>query len=800
MSQVYFPVLPPVKERGVVVGLIPDISAQKKLYQANKLAFPKDSNLLESAAMKKLVIAEKPSVAREIARTLGARERRPGSIEGDGYIVTWALGHLVELCEPAHYSERWKRWSMKDLPMIPETLEERVIEDSKEQFDNIAALLKRPDVSSVVIATDAGREGELVARWILKLASYEGPAERLWISSQTEKAIRDGFASLRPASDYDNLFHAAECRSAADWYVGMNVTRALTCHHDAKLSAGRVQTPTLALMTKREDEIEAFLGSFYYTARADFGLFSASYYPEEGSVRFQDEALKKEFEGSFIGRDGVVSSIVTEEKEEKAPLAYDLTELQRDANLMLGFSAKETLDTLQRLYEVHKIVTYPRTDSRYISSDIVATLPDRLRALHDTEFSLVSDEYLANGCTYEADRFVRDELVSDHHAIIPTEQKVDMGALSADEAKLFRLIAMRFLEVLSPSYRYKTTTVTIDVDGRLFKTRLSQPITQGFRSVSIALNTRSAAAVVDEGDGDSLLLRLKEGDAVKVEGIRVRQSATTPPERYTEASLLAAMEHAGRFVDDIELKGNLTSGLGTPATRADIIEKLIANNYVERDGRHLVPTPKGREVVRLAPAVLASPELTGRWEGRLEAISRGAEDPDAFICDIKKMARDLVDEVSRSSLVFSPKLVGARECPWCHGPMMRVMAKDGSIHHICQRLSCSYEEKEVRTPIETGAAATSRSKSVVGADGKVRVVLKKSAPKLPKAYDISYEVVKESKLSHRTPRNEKRFASDNRHEASRPRQDDFSGGTFADFFRQSEERRKRDEERRGKRK
>ena len=281
--------------------------------------------------MKRLVIAEKPSVGRELARTLGASMRHEGYIEGDEYVVTWALGHLVELCEPAHYSERYRRWSMKDLPMIPETLEEHVIDDTRAQFDIIASLLSRSDVSSVVIATDAGREGELVARWILKLAGYEGPAERLWISSQTEKAIRDGFANLRPAQEYDDLFHAAECRSAADWYVGMNVTRALTCHYDAKLSAGRVQTPTLALMTKREDEIDAFLGSCYYTARADFGLFSASYYPEENSIRFTDEALKEEFENSFAGREGTIVSISAEEKEEKAPMAYDLTELQRDA-------------------------------------------------------------------------------------------------------------------------------------------------------------------------------------------------------------------------------------------------------------------------------------------------------------------------------------------------------------------------------------------------------------------------------------------------------------------------------------
>lgn len=745
--------------------------------------------------MKKLVIAEKPSVARELARTLGSRVRGDGYIEGSDYIVTWALGHLVELCEPSHYSERYKRWSIKDLPMLPDQLDQQVIEDTHEQFDHIQALLTRDDIGSVIIATDAGREGELVARWILKLCGYTGKVERLWISSQTEKAIRDGFASLHPAEDYDNLYHAAECRSAADWYVGMNVTRALTCHHDAKLSAGRVQTPTLALMTQREDEIDAFLGSFYYTARADFGLFSASYYPEENSVRFSDEKLKEEFETSFAGKEGTVVSLTGEEKEDNAPLAYDLTELQRDANIMLGFSAKETLDTLQRLYEVHKIVTYPRTDSRYISSDIVPTLPERLHALRDTEFSIVSEEYYRNGFEYESDRFVQDALVSDHHAIIPTEQHVDMSALSSDEAKLFRLIAMRFLEVLSPSYLYKTTTAVIDVEGRKFKTRLTQSVRPGYRSVSIALNTRSAAPAVDDLESSVALLRLREGDKVKVEKIKVRQSATTPPERYTDATLLSAMEHAGRFVEDREIKSNLSNGLGTPATRAEIIEKLIQNNYVNRDGKYLVPTAKGREVVRLAPQVLASPVLTGEWEARLDAISKGRQEPDLFIRDIKKMAADLVEEVKNSHLVYSPKFTDAKECPYCHTPMMKVVDATGCVHYICQKLSCAYEEKEVRVKLE-GTGQSARTKPVMTADGKIRITVKKSAVKLPKAvYETKTEVVHPSKLAYRKDRNEKKFTSSPRYSAHSS-DSDMGGGTFADFLKQAEERRSRDNRKR----
>ncbi len=391
---------------------------------------------------------------------------------------------------------------------------------------------------------------------------------------------------------------------------------------------------------------------------------------------------------------------------------------------------------------------------------------------------------------------MQDSLVSDHHAIIPTEQRVNMSALSADETKLFNLIAMRFLEVLSPSYKYKTTTATIDVEGKLFKTRLSTPVEQGYRNVSIALNIRSAAPLTDEGEAAFAILRLKEGDKVKVEKIKVRQQATTPPERYTEASLLSAMEHAGRFVEDKSLKGNLTNGLGTPATRAEIIEKLIQNNYISREGKYLVPSEKGRELVRLAPKVLSSPELTGEWEGRLEAISKGKEDPSLFIKDIKAMAVRLVDEVKNSSLVFSPTFKEAKECPWCHGPMMKVVDETGCVHHICQRLSCSYEEKEVKVRVE-GPSSSQGTKSVTGPDGKVKVVLKKAGAKVPKAaYVTKTEVVKESKLSYKKERVDKKFSTSSRHSSSYSSSSDGGGGTFADFLKQAQERN----ERRGKRK
>ncbi|MDD4647618.1 MAG: DNA topoisomerase 3, partial [Sphaerochaeta sp.] len=523
--------------------------------------------------MKQLVLAEKPSVGRELGRVLHCWKSEKGYREGDDYIVTWALGHLVELAQPAAYSDRYKRWSLRDLPMLPPVLKQEVIEQSKEQFSVVKQLIQRKDVDSVIIATDAGREGELVARWIMKLADYQGPAKRLWISSQTEGAIKEGFSNLKDATLYDDLYAAAESRAAADWYIGMNVTRALTCHYDAKLSAGRVQTPTLALMTQKEDEIEAFSGQFYWTLKADFTDFTASYYPTEDSIRINDEKSAKQKEAELTGKTGQVFSLETVERSEQPPLAYDLTELQRDANNLLDFSAKETLDTLQSLYEQHKIVTYPRTDSRYITSDIVSTLEKRLQALDATPFGSLASSYRIQGYRVDQERFVQDLKVSDHHAIIPTEQRVDLGRLNARERALWELIVLRFLEVLSSDYTYRTTTLIADVEGSRFKTRLTLPVEQGWRDVARVIGKRSAQpSITDEEEASPFLLSLKEGDPLTISSVKLRRLSTPSPARYTEATLLSAMEHAGRFVEDAKLKKQLGGGLGTPATRADIIE------------------------------------------------------------------------------------------------------------------------------------------------------------------------------------------------------------------------------------
>ncbi|MBR6235594.1 MAG: DNA topoisomerase 3 [Spirochaetales bacterium] len=782
--------------------------------------------------MKQLVLAEKPSVGKELARVLGCTNRGK-YLENEDYVVTWALGHLVTLCPPDYYGAEYRHWTLRNLPILPEKLETMVIDKSKDQFETVKYLLGRDDVEGVIIATDAGREGELVARWILKQAGCSKPAKRLWISSQTDLAIRQGFANLRPASDYDNLYAAAESRSYADWYVGYNVSRAMSCHFDTRLSAGRVQTPTLALITSREDEIEDFAGRFYWTIKADFGSFKASWYSADNTIRINEEAKANEIAEKLKGAKGVVSSIREVPKAEKPPLAYDLTELQRDANNVLGFSAKETLDTLQRLYEVYKIVTYPRTDSRYITADIVPTIPERLAALSATAFGQRALSLSRNGIRTDLSRLVNDELVSDHHALLPTEQKVDVTKLSANEKALWELIITRFLETLSGDYEYKTTTVEVTAEGERFVTRLTLPVKQGWRDVARDIGRRSAASTEDEGDDNPLILRLAEGEELEIKDVVLKRSATLPPDRYTEADLLFAMEHAGRFVEDAELKSHLENGLGTPATRADIIEKLIQNNCIERRGKELVPTAKGRELVRLVPVQLRSAELTGKWEQRLSEISKGSETEAPFIADIKKNATDLVNQVIANRDKFDPFLMGdkLKPCPSCGWPMMTVLDEYDRPHHVCQRFSCGYEEMEVKKRVEvepsevvpTHASASPVKRVIASAapssSGKKTIVIHKSSVKAAVAKatpQVKWETVIEVvKPSHYRPRNdfrpERKPDRPERQDRSRERRDfrkddstrsafatreSSTGGTFADFIRASEERKRRDEDKR----
>ena len=799
--------------------------------------------------MKKLVLAEKPSVGREIARVLGCRNCQK-YYESDAYVVTWALGHLVSPAKPDHYGPQYRRWTMSNLPILPQRLDNEVIDKTKEQYALVSSLLSREDVGSIVIATDAGREGELVARWILQMADCHKPIQRLWISSQTDAAILEGFADLRPGEQYDNLYHAAECRSAADWYVGYNVSRAMSCHYDTQLSAGRVQTPTLALMVQREHQINDFTGKFYWTIKADFGTFSASLF-RDGTIRIPSEDEAVSIADSVRDASGTITAVSEISKTEKPPLAYDLTELQRDANTALGFSAKETLDTLQRLYEVHKIVTYPRTDSRYITADIVPTLPQRLKALTGTPFESRALSLAAGSIRSDLGNLVDDSKVSDHHALLPTEQPVDLSKLSENERRLWELVMMRFLETLSPDYVYRTTSVTATVSGQTFISRLSIPQSLGWREVGRDIGRSSTCVLADDVlEGRiSLAAELSEGSPVTVREVKVSRFATPAPERYTEATLLYAMEHAGSFVEDADRKKHLANGLGTPATRADIIEKLISNRCIERQGRNLVPTPKGMELVRLVPEQLRSPELTARWEERLGAISAGEESPRDFIEDIKKNASELVTQVARSTLKYDPTLMGEKACPHCGWPMLRVADEYGQIHYICQRFSCGYEEKEVKIkekvettePPESTEAGkqtavlrahrtiASASPSEPGA--KKVVVLKKSAIKKAEPKYVWKTVIEVVKPSHFRPRPEfsrpdsshipgrpdnrhtdNRRPADRHQAPDRPRQgrpdktdlayyanrSSSGGGTLADFFNQQKEREKRDREKRRK--
>ncbi|MBQ3087174.1 MAG: DNA topoisomerase III, partial [Clostridia bacterium] len=599
---------------------------------------------------KTLVLTEKPSVARDIARVLGCKSKGEGCIIGPQYIVTWALGHLVTLADPEAYDDRYKRWDMKDLPMLPEKMKLVIIKQSAKQFRNVHVLMKRDDVDSIVIATDAGREGELVARWIMAKAACKKPAKRLWISSQTDKAIREGFQNLRPASEYDNLFYSAQARAEADWLVGINVTRALTCRFNAQLSAGRVQTPTLALIVKREEEIEKFIPKDYYSVRAYFDGFSGIYRDPKGNTRFSDPAFAEKILSETKGSKGTIVSLQKEFKHKAPPAAYDLTELQRDANKKYGYSAKQTLSLMQSLYEYHKVLTYPRTDSRYIPQDVVPTLPERLKAVAYGPYRDVAWKLLRGKINTKY--IVNDAKVTDHHAIIPTEEAPDESKMSRDEKNIYDLVVRRFLAVLSEPYEYDEVKLTVRVGKHDFYARGTAVRSPGWK----ALYQNFAEDEEDDNPDDTAqnLPNLQQGQTVNVRDVRVLNGKTRPPARYTEATLLTAMEHPTGQVDDKQLRAVLesTSGLGTPATRADIIEKLFGNFSIERNGKEIRPTAKGRQLVRIVPEDLRSATLTAKWEQRLQNISCGKENKQKFIGEMRAYATKLVGDVASSEAVY----------------------------------------------------------------------------------------------------------------------------------------------------
>lgn len=640
--------------------------------------------------MKSLVLAEKPSVAREIARVLQCHNKQKGYIEGAQYVVTWALGHLVTLAEPEDYNSKYRQWKLEDLPMLPDRMKLKVIRQTSHQFQVVRNLMKRPDIKELVIATDAGREGELVARWIMVLANWKKPFKRLWISSQTDGAIREGFAGLKAGSAYNNLYDAAVCRAEADWLIGLNVTRALSCKFNAQLTAGRVQTPTLAMIVDREEEIKKFVPVDYWTIRADFGDYFGDWRDQAGNSRIFLHDRAQEITSRVKGQKGTIKELKTESKSEPPPLAYDLTELQRDANKRLGFTAQKTLSVLQDLYERHKLVTYPRTDSRYITKDMVPTLPARLKAMavgHYAEFV----RPLLQKPPAPSKRFVDDSKVSDHHAIIPTEQPLRLAALSADEKNLYDLVARRFIAVLYPPFRYELTTLITVVNNELFYSRGKVVTDQGWRAVTGRTVEKEDA---DEALPEQVLSRQKKGDQKQVQGVKIKKSKTKPPPRYTEATLLTAMEHAGKFVEDEELRESLKQGgLGTPATRADIIEKLLRTLYIERSGKELVPTSKGIQLVKLVAPALKSPELTASWEQSLTNIARGEGSKSRFMADIRDNTRELVKSVSTDKTIFQVDNVTKTKCPVCGKYMLLFKGKRGKML-VCPDRTCGHRQPE----------------------------------------------------------------------------------------------------------
>lgn len=638
---------------------------------------------------KSLVLAEKPSVGRELAKILHCNQKGNGCLIGPRHIVTWALGHLVTLADPEVYHEKYKTWRVEDLPMLPSKLELVVIKATAKQFGAVRNLLKLPEVNELIIATDAGREGELVARWILQKCGFRKPVKRLWISSQTEKAIREGFAHLRPGREFENLFASAECRAEADWLVGLNVTRALTCKHNAQLSAGRVQTPTLALVVERENEIERFIPKDYWTVQIAVDGFSLLWQEQTGgNRRIFERGRADAIVAKVNGQSGTVTEVRKEAKKELPPLAYDLTELQRDANRKYGLTAKTTSAVMQQLYEQHKLVSYPRTDSRYISEDIVATLPVRLKAVTVGPYADMARNIL-KGKIVATRRLVDNAKVTDHHAIIPTEEPVYLSKLSPDELKVYDLIVKRFIAVLSPPFAYEQTTVKLEVKGELFTAGGKIVQRKGWRAVYEGSGKWDDEA--DGEEGDQNLPAVSRGDNLKVLAAKSVPGKTKPPARYTEATLLSAMEHPGKIIEDRQLREVMENagGLGTPATRAEIIEKLFNSFYMERNGKEIIPTSKGIQLIGLVPPELKSPELTAEWERQLTRISQGKARRTEFIQGIRDYAAQLVTTVSGGDQTFKHDNLTRVKCPDCGKFLLQVKGKRGEMY-VCQDRECGY--------------------------------------------------------------------------------------------------------------
>ncbi|MFL7796692.1 DNA topoisomerase III [Clostridium chauvoei] len=640
-----------------------------------------------------LVLAEKPSVGRDIAKVLKCNQNKGSYIEGNKYIITWALGHLVGLQDPQGYDNKYKTWSMDTLPMLPKYMKLTVLKKTGKQFNEVKKVMTRGDVDEIIIATDAGREGELVARWIIEKIGCKKPIKRLWISSQTNKAILDGFNNLKPGKAYENLYKAAVCRAEADWIVGLNVTRALTCKYNAQLSAGRVQSPTLAMIVEREEEIKSFKPKEYHTINAKSDKCNFTWVNKDNNGRIFDLEFSKKVENKLKGSNINIVNVNSKDKKAYPKPLYDLTELQRDCNRLWGFSAKQTLNVMQRLYENYKVLTYPRTDSRYITTDIVGTLKDRIKAVGIGEYRAICENLLRKDIKGNKS-FVDNSKVSDHHAIIPTEERGNLALLSSDERKVYDLVVKRFLSHLMSAYIYIETTLEGEVNGERLLAKGKIEKDKGWKK----LYDKVAEDESSDDIKEQTLPVINKGEVLKIKNIEVKKNFTTPPARFNEATLLSAMENPQKYVnvDKASAKTlNETGGLGTVATRADIIEKLFNSFVIEKKGKDIYPTSKGKQLIELVPRDLKSPLLTAKWEKRLDEISKGKSNSNDFMKEMRNYSITLVNDVKSANSKFVHDNKTGKKCPNCGKYLLEVKGKNG-IMNVCQDRECGYRESVSR--------------------------------------------------------------------------------------------------------
>ena len=676
----------------------------------------------------KLVLAEKPSTAQSFAKVLGATKREDGYLEGNGYLVSWCVGHLVELTPPEGYDERYAKWKYSDLPIFPEQWKYQVSSSTRKQFGILKKLMARADVDSLICATDAGREGELIFRLVYHQCGCKKPFERLWVSSMEDSAIREGFQNLKPSSEYDALYEAALCRERADWLVGMNATRLFSCLYGQTLNVGRVMTPTLAMAVMREAEIFAFKSEPFYTVELTLSDFTAT------SERMKDKAEALAISKDCTGAVVTVTKAVSKEKAKKPPSLYDLTSLQRDANRVLGYTAQQTLDYTQNLYE-KKLVTYPRTDSRYLTSDMADMLPALVELVFST-FPIAGVETVP----VSAGQVINDQKVSDHHAILPTRelQKCNFSELPKGELAILQLICTRLLCAVGEPYRYTETQVELDKDGVPFTAKGKQVVQMGWKQFIPRDKEKKEEPILPE---------LLTGEGLSVHAAEVREGKTTPPKHYTEDTLLHAMETASadEMPEEAERKG-----LGTPATRAGTIEKLVRIGFLERKGdkktKYLIPTHKGTALVTVMPEQIQSPSMTADWEEKLLMIERQEYDSEGFMQEIKQVISGLVKnyEVIKEAEVMMNESKSVGKCPLCGASV-----EDRPKGYFCSVRECKFALWKNNRYFESiGKTPTSSVVSALLRDGKVKLEGCKSA-RTGKTYDaiVYMEVSPDGKIN-----------------------------------------------------